>query len=66
MLFFLQFRIHDKIGGEGIISLKVGFDGNVDYDETCDVYNEHMDQYSVGQILSGVAEQAIKERKGCK
>ena len=53
--------LHDKVGGSGIISLKVRFNGSVDYNETCDVYNAHMNKFSVGQILPGVAEEAIRE-----
>ena len=51
--------IQDKVGGEGIISLKVNFDGSVDYEGTCNQYNEHMDRYSVRAILPVKAEDAI-------
>ena len=54
--------IHDKVGSNGIISLKVRFNGSIDYDATCDLYNDHMDKYSVGKILSEVAEEAIREK----
>jgi hypothetical protein len=54
--------VHDKSEVEGIISLKVNFDGSIDYDETCNVYNEHMDSYSVGMILNGVAQEEIREK----
>ncbi len=54
--------IHDKKDDKGIISLKVRFNGSIDYDATCDVFNDHMDKFSVGEILSGVAEEAIREK----
>mgnify|MGYP001177726728 CR=1 FL=1 len=53
--------LHDKTGQEGIISLKVNFNGRVDYDETCDVDNSHMNRSSVGMILPGIAEKAIAQ-----
>ena len=53
--------LHDKTGQEGIISLKVNFNGRVDYDETCDVDNSHMNRSSVGMLLPGIAEKAIAQ-----
>lgn len=53
--------LHDKKGEAGIISLKVNFDGRVDYDGTCDVDNYHMNRTSVGAILPRIAEEAIMQ-----
>jgi hypothetical protein len=52
--------IQDLIGDKGIISLKVDFNGSIDYEGTCDQYNTHMNKHSVRSILPVEAEKAIK------
>ena len=51
--------LHDKVGDHGIISLKVNFDGSINYEATCDQFNENMDEISVTSILGRKAEAQI-------
>tara|TARA_Y100000592_G_scaffold52319_1_gene82672 strand:- start:1229 stop:4390 length:3162 start_codon:yes stop_codon:yes gene_type:complete len=54
--------LQDKVGDQGIWSLKVDFSGYVNYYETCNVRNNHMDEASVKTLLSDKAEAAILEK----
>ena len=54
--------LQDKVGDQGIWSLKVDFSGYVDYYGTCNVRNNHMDEDSAKVLLSDEAESAILEK----
>ena len=62
---FLVAIAHDKTVAKGdrsyLISLKINFDGQINYDETCDYPNNHMNEESVKDVIPEVGEDEIRK-----
>ena len=56
---------HDKKTLKGdltyLISLKIGFDGSILYEESCDYKNQHMTKEQIQQVISAAGEEEIKK-----
>lgn len=53
--------LHDKLEEDTtkLVSLKIDFDGNIDYEATCDYYNDHMQYSTIQRLLSDSDESKI-------